>query len=201
MPEDCPIGKCSETARADCCVKAVLFDHDKKGLCAPKKLKSKFGSLRRCDYYMLAKDGDVLVLIEKTDLASSIEEPKDKSTKRLLQIFKFNIRESFMDTANNPVYRELIYNKICAEHREKALATLYISEHLRQCKFNPDLRCILKYKRVLYVLLFSKKLKRQHVKILPRIGEVLQSSLIKEKDFHFTEQANFCRYMREKKIA
>lgn len=200
MPKDCLIGKCSETVRSDSCVKAVSLDKN-GGLHAPKELRDKFGSMPRCDYYLVAKDGDVLVLIEKTDLASSIEEPKDKSTRRLLQIFKFNIRASFMDTANNPVYRELIYNKICAEHREKALATLYISEHLRQCEFNPNLRCILKYKRVLYVLLFPRKLKRQHVKILPRIRKVLQSSLIKEKDFHFTEEKNFCRYMSENKLA
>lgn len=199
MPEGCPIGGCSELAIADCCAKAVSLDDPAGGLHASEELKSKFGSLRRCDYYLVAKGGEVLVLIEKTDLAKSIEALRDEYSQKLQRAFQ-GMPEGYMEAVNKTVYRELVYNKICEEHREKALATLYILEHMRQDDAKLNLRGVLKYKSVLYVLLVTDAPDKEYAEIIPMIGNAVKQSLIKEPDFHFIEEKDFCKYMVDNKI-
>lgn len=196
MVEDWVIEECLEPVIADCCIKAVSLD-DGDALRAPRKLKSKFGRLRRCDYYLVAKGGDVLVLIEKTDLVGSIEKLRDEFSQILKQTLEFNLPEDYMEADGNTVYREFIQNGLCQEQREKALATLYILEYMRQCKFDTDLRSILKYKRVLYVLLLPHEIDGENAEIISKIGNALEHSLIIKKDFHPIEEKGFCHLMWE----
>ena len=153
----------------------------------------------RCDYYLVAKGGTALVLIENTDLATSIKVSGDKLSEKLKQDLR-NIPEDYMADANDEIRREIVFNAICAEHREKALATLFILEYMRQHGTDSNLCSILEYKSVSYVLLLSNKLKMQHAEIILKIRNSLEKSLIEAKNFHCTQEQQFCKEMVRKKI-
>ena len=198
MSNGCPVGNCSKSVIADCCAKAVSLD-DNDGLRAPDEFRSKFGVLSRCDYYLVANDSSTLVLIEKTDLALSIMTLEDELSQKLKQAFK-NDSEDYLRDESDEICQELVFKSICTEHREKALATLYILEYMCHRDDGPDLRNIRNCKRAAYVLLYSSKLKRGQKGIISKIKNALQHSLIKEGDFHCMEEKDFCKIWSEKTL-
>ena len=194
-----------EEVVSDCGIKAVPLG-EQEGLPAglPQELKSKFGTLRRCDYYLLAKEGKVLVLIEKTDLASSIKEVQKKFDQNLKQILKkttsIDVSKVLEQTAGHKAFWNLVFDKIYEEHRGKALATLYILEYMRQHKVDPNLRSILDYDRVEYVLILPTEIKNRFLKdyITSKIGDALRHSFINNRDFNDVGEKGFCQLMRER---
>lgn len=202
MPDDSAIGICPEPVIADCGIKAVSLG-EQKGLPAqlPKELKSKFGTLCRCDYYLVAKEGKVLVLIEKTDLVKSIEKVQNEFDQGLKQVLRKTVElgmiEVLTGTESHKAFWNLVFNKIYEEHREKALATLYILEYMREHKVDSNLRSILDYDRVEYVLLLPNEIEDQFIKdrIISKIGDALQHSFISKRDFNDIGEKGFCQLM------
>ena len=192
---------------ADCDIKAVKLDADEDGrLIVPlsTELKAKFGTLRRCDYYLTAQEGEILVLIEETNLRCSIEEAQEDFKQNLKQILKrkseFRVTKAYKETEGYKFFWGLAFDEIYVEHREKALATLYILEYMRQCEIDSNLRCILGYKKVVYVLLFPKEIKDAFVQkevIVNIRNSLLKASIIK-KNFLATTKKDFCEDMHEK---
>lgn len=170
----------------------------------PQELKSKFGTLCRCDYYLVAKEGKILVLIEKTDLAKSLEGVQKEFDKGLEQVLRKTLRLSMIEvlteTENHKAFWKLIFNKIYEEHREKALATLYILEYMREHEVDSNLRSILDYDRVEYVLILPTEIKDQFLKdyIIPKIGDALKHSFINKRDFNDIGEKGFCQLMRKR---
>lgn len=207
MPDDCITGLILEAVVSGCSIKAVKLDADKGGsllVPLPPKLKAKFGTLPRCDYYLVAQEGEVLALIEETNLSRSIEKAQENYADNLKQILKkasnFKVSRAYKETEGYKFFWELAFNEIYVEHCEKALATLYILEYMRQCGTDSNLRCILDYKRVAYVLLFPKKIKGALVQreVIANIRNSLLKASIIKKNFLATTKRNFCQDMHKK---
>lgn len=144
------------------------------------------------------------MLIEETDLPSSIAEAQENFNHNLKQILQekseFQVTKAYKENKGYKFFWGLAFDEIYIEHREKALATLYILEYMRQCKIDSNLRGILGHKRVAYVLISPKKEKDAFIQkevIVNIRNSLLKASIIK-KNFLATTKRDFCQDMREK---